>query len=190
MPSFDAFTSPGVYSANKLELKAAWAALGYRYKGGYSAADKNPNPDEPGSMHCIWAPAGSNAIRTMHDLGIYAVFHGHGGPAEFHVICRDVDLQALKDCFEGIGGVLADVRRALKEDGSEIEGVLARAKAQVERLFSWPVREKGEPDLFWQRRKEKAQLDFDSRVQLAAEEFMEKGIELSPDHVPEPEQEL
>lgn len=172
----------GAYSGAKADLKDAWKKMGYSYAGGYTPRDAS---GREGQMQVSWvrAPSSSRPSRLgQQPPRITGFFNGSGAECRFEVDCDDEDADVMVALLEGYGASVALVKESTHPtpapappppSDDDFDQALMLARKQVEQGFGWPIREKGEPDLFFNKRMEKARADFDARVQARTMALLE-----------------
>lgn len=135
----------GVYSSKKNDIKAIFKLLDYNYKGGFQ---------KDGKLICSW-------IRPNDKANIKGIFNGSVQACDFLISCIDSEESIFLGFQKYYGAILV-----LGEvDKSKSEDLLLEARLKVEKWFTIPKQESGEPQVFYNGRLKKANESYDWFVQ-------------------------
>lgn len=178
----------GAYSSAKVELKEAMKQMGYNYAGGYTPRDSPSQDPASGTMVVNWVKGyskGNPGKLGAQPPTIRGIFNGSGAACKFELDVDDEDSDVVFALFASYGASVRTLTPETLRKGEPVFGpytrvqapapvplsdadfdrALERARAEVQRFFSWPKKEPGEPDLFFRKRTERAQAEFDAKVQ-------------------------
>lgn len=132
----------GAYSSNKENIKKVFTLLEYKYNGGHKQGNV---------LICSW--------RKNKEENIKGIFTGSGKACKFIITCNDNEVDIFKAFTKPYNAIIKGADDSIKED------LLSVANAKVKQWFTIVPQEKGEPDFFYAKRKEKMMESFKWFVQ-------------------------